>query len=67
LTSFGAAGFLQEGEEVRAMHCVDYYSFGGFFDLHYTSFFDFGDKWIDASAQRWCYLFRAYFCHRPYC
>jgi hypothetical protein len=56
-------GFLRAGEEVRAWHRVDYLSFGGFFDLCYASFFDSGDKWVDASPQRWRYLFRAYFCH----
>jgi hypothetical protein len=59
LTSFGATGLLREGKEVRAGHRVDYFSFGGFFDLCYASFFDSGDKWADASSQRWCHLFRA--------
>jgi hypothetical protein len=35
------------------------------FDLCYASFFDSGDKWVDASSQHWCYLFRAYFRHGP--
>jgi hypothetical protein len=65
LTSFEAAGFLREGEEVCAEHRVDYFSFSGFFDLCYASFFDSGDKWVDASSQHWCYLFRAYFHHGP--
>jgi hypothetical protein len=58
-------GFLQEGEEVRTWCRVDYFSFGGFFDPCYANFFDFGDKWVDASSQHWCYLFRAYFHRRP--
>jgi hypothetical protein len=50
LTSFGAAGFLREGEEVCARHHLYNFSFGGFYDLYYTGFFDFGDKWIHASS-----------------
>jgi hypothetical protein len=32
-------GFLQEGKEVCARYHIDYFSFGGFFDL-YACFFD---------------------------
>jgi hypothetical protein len=58
-------GFRREGEEVCAWHRVDYFSFSGFFDLCYANFFDSGDKWVDASSQHWCYLFRAYFRRGP--
>jgi hypothetical protein len=50
-TSFGAAGFLREGEEVRARHRIHNFTFGGFYDLCYVGFFDSGDKWIHASSQ----------------
>jgi hypothetical protein len=58
-------GFLRKGEEVRARHRIDYFSFSGFFDLCYAGFFDSGDKWIDAYSQHWCFLFCAYFAMEP--
>jgi hypothetical protein len=63
LTSFEAAGFLREGEEVRARHRIHNFTFDGFYDICYAGFFDSDDKWIHASSQFWCYLCHAYFCH----
>jgi hypothetical protein len=54
-------GFFEKAK-IRAGHRVHYHSFSGFFDF-YSNSFDSCDKWVDASAQRWCYLFCAYFCH----
>jgi hypothetical protein len=64
-TSFGATEFLREGEEVRTRHCVYCFSFSGFDDLFYTSFFESNDECVDASSQHWCYLFHAYCCCGP--
>jgi hypothetical protein len=58
-------GFLREGKEICIRHRVYYFSFNGFINLYYASFFDSGEKWANASPQRWCYLFCACFCRGP--
>jgi hypothetical protein len=54
--------FFLEGEEVRARHRINYFSFGGFFDLC-ACFFDSCIKCANASSRSCCYLCRAYLCH----
>jgi hypothetical protein len=50
---------FQEGEGVRARHCVYYHSFGGFFDSC-TQFFD-------ASTKCCCLFFCAFYHHGACC
>jgi hypothetical protein len=66
LTFVRAADFLQEGEEVRTGHCVNYFTFGGFFDFC-ACFFDSFLWHNNAPSRSCCYICHAYLCHGARC